>query len=173
MPVLHELRGALWTKARRDIVRAMGEAEHEAIDNPLEERVGYATVVAMMAAADDDVCERERGHLDRLCEALALPESSTTQVLAAAEAADEARVQEAISVLRGSDLRFTLFTDCLLVAYADEQVVPEEEAQLSELADALDIDHRQQEALRRLAAAVSGGKQDEVEQVRDTLRQAR
>lgn len=151
----------------------MVDSEHEAVDSPLRERVGYATVVALMAAADDEVDERERDHLKKLCAALALPESSTAEVLAAAEAADDVRVQEAIGVLRGSDLRFTLFTDCLLVAYADDQVVPEEEAQLSELAEALAIDDKQQQALRKLAAAMSAGKPDDVEGVRDSLREAR
>jgi len=151
----------------------MLKAEHEAADSPLEERVGYATVVALMAAADSEVDERERDHLDTLCEALALPEVATAEVLAAAEAADEVRVQEAISVLRSSDLRFTLFTDCLLVAYADEKVVPEEERQLRELADALDIDDEQQQALRKLAEAMSAGKSDAVEEVRESLRAAR
>lgn len=155
------------------IVRPMMDAEHEAAESPLQERIGYATVVALMAAADDEVDERELDHLDKLCAALALPESSTAEVLAAAEAADDVRVQEAISVLRGSDLRFTLFTDCLLVAYADERVVPQEEAQLSELADALDIDDEQQQALRKLAEAMSAGKSADVDEVVDSLRQAR
>ena len=151
----------------------MIDAEHEAVDSPLEERVGYATVVALMAAADDVVDDRELDHLDKLCAALALPEASTPEVLAAAEAADEVRVQEAISVLRGSDLRFTLFTDCLLVAFADDEVVPEEEAQLSELADALDIDEKQQHALRKLAAVMSGVESSDADEVRESLRLAR
>ena len=53
-----------------DIVAPMIDAEHEAVDSPLEERVGYATVVALMAAADDVVDDRELDHLDKLCAAL-------------------------------------------------------------------------------------------------------
>jgi uncharacterized tellurite resistance protein B-like protein len=150
----------------------MSRLDHEAIDNPLEERIGYATVVALMAAADDEVDERERNHLTKLCDALALPSEATKEVLAAAEAAEGVDVKQAMSVLRGSDLRFTLFTDCLLVAYADEEVVPAEEEQLQELAGALAIDDEQQAALRKLARAMHGGEVDDAEALKASLRAA-
>lgn len=129
----------------------------------------YAKVVAMMAAADAEVDAREIDRLDELCELLKLPAAERSGVLAAAEAAAEVDVARALSVVRGSDLRFTLFTDCLLVAFADEQVVPEEEAQLGELAEALDISRTQQQALRRFVEALSAG-DDEMNVHADELR---
>jgi uncharacterized tellurite resistance protein B-like protein len=153
----------------------MDKDHHEATESPLEERVMYAKVVAMMAAADADVDDRELDRLDELCELLALPAAERSGVLAAAQAAAEVDVASALSVVRGSDLRFTLYTDCLLVAFADQQVVPAEEAQLGELAEALDISTTQQHALRRFVEVLSAGEDEmkaRADEVRLTLTEA-
>lgn len=126
---------------------------HEAADIPLDERVAYASVVAAMAAADTDFAPSERERLEELCEALALPEPETAQVIAAAEQpSDEAALQAVVSLKR-SFLRFTLYADCLMIAYADDEVVPAEEAALTELAGALDIGEEQAKALRAFVEA--------------------
>ena len=129
----------------------MATPAHEAADYSLEERVAYATVVAQMAAADDVLMRSERKQVEKLCDALALQGAEREGVLAAAKEPDPELAAKALESLRATDLRFTLFTDCLLVAMADDDVVVAEEAALERLADELGIDDVQGRALQKYA----------------------
>ncbi len=114
--------------------------EHEARNIPLAERVAYATVVGSMAAADDVVAPAELDKLKSLCKALGLPDGETQKVIVTAESRNGVAAQRAMTRLAQSDLRFTLYTDCLLLAYADETVVKQEREMLQGIAKALQID---------------------------------
>ncbi|MEZ4443382.1 MAG: TerB family tellurite resistance protein [Polyangiaceae bacterium] len=150
----------------------MLDANHEAEDHPLVERASYAAVVASMAAADGDFDDRERARIEELCAALDLPEAETARVLALAMG--EGDLGDALDVLQRSDLRFTLYTDCLLLAHADDELVEQEEARLARIAEVLAISDAQRDALRRFAEALSREppKQPEVEDLRAMLKEA-
>lgn len=118
----------------------MTSHEHEARSIPLAERVAYATVVGSMAAADDVVAPAELSKLKSLCKELGLPEGETQKVVVTAESRNGVAAERAMTSLASSDLRFTLYTDCLMLAYADDKVVEQEREMLRAIAKALDID---------------------------------
>ena len=120
---------------------------------PIEERIAYATVLGSMAAADDVVSKAEIGRLLELCKALKLSESERNAVVATAEARDATAAARALARLQSSDFRFTLYTDCLMVAYADDQLVAAEEHALAEVARALSVSEAQAAALREYVEA--------------------
>jgi uncharacterized tellurite resistance protein B-like protein len=120
---------------------------------PQEERVAYATVVGAMAAADDVVSKEEIARLRELGKTLKLSQSEQNAVIAAVEARDTKAAHRALDRLRSSDFRFTLYTDCLTVAYADDKIVPAEENALSEVAHALGVSDAQAAALREYVEA--------------------
>lgn len=114
--------------------------EHEARKIPIADRVAYATVVGSMAAADDVVAPAELDKLKALCKELGLPEAETQTVIVGAESRNPAVAERAMTGLASSDLRFTLYTDCLLLAYADDAVAKQERRMLQGIAKALHID---------------------------------
>jgi len=132
----------------------MSDAKHPAIDLPMEQRVDYLTVVASMAGADGEVVGEELGKLSEYCIALGLGANEIGRVIAAAQAPDAVRIREVTRRLRTSPLRFTLMTDLLFMAYADDKVVDAEERELNALADALNVTSVQVSALRKYVEAV-------------------
>ncbi len=118
----------------------MTSHEHDARNIPLAERVAYATVVGSMAAADDVVAPAELDRIKSLCKELGLPDGETQKVVVTAESRNGVAAQRAMTRLAASDLRFTLYTDCLLLAYADDTVVKQEREMLQGIAKALRID---------------------------------
>jgi uncharacterized tellurite resistance protein B-like protein len=125
-------------------------------ESPLEDRAAYATIVASMAAADDVLSAVELRKLEELCRALDLPGESSQAVTQSAKTHDAGAVAAALARLCESDLRFTLFADCLRLAYVDDGVLPSEERALREVAAELRIADEQVEALRRTVEAERG-----------------
>jgi uncharacterized tellurite resistance protein B-like protein len=132
----------------------MGHAKHPAIKLPVEERVDYLVVIASMAGADGVVKGEELANLSELCKALDLGAAETGQVLAAAEHVDGDRIRSATHRLRTSELRFTLMTDLLFLAYADGDFDGAEQKEVSGVAVTLGVDAKQLEALKKYVLAV-------------------
>jgi len=128
--------------------------KHAAAKIPLAERSAYATVVASMAAADDVLADAELARLQKLGAELGLDARAEAEMLAAARRRNPSGLAAALEQLQESDLRFTLYTDCLHLAFADEEVVASEERTLAEIASALRLTPAQVEALHDCVAAL-------------------
>jgi uncharacterized tellurite resistance protein B-like protein len=128
---------------------------HEALNLAVSERADYLTVVAAMLAADGVVDPAELAKLRELCKALELPATEMGEVLATADKPSPDRVRSTLTRMKNSDLKFALMTDCIFMAYADGRVVPEEEAEIASVSDALGISARQVASLRKYVEAVN------------------
>lgn len=130
------------------------DEKHKATELPVEQRTEYLLVVASMAAADKKVDPAELAKLRDLCKAFELPPAEMGEVLAAADGPSAERVRAALKRLRDSELKFTLITDCLFMAYADGSIGKEEEAEVRGIADSLGVAEAQVAALRKYVEAV-------------------
>jgi uncharacterized tellurite resistance protein B-like protein len=138
-------------------------AKHPATKLPLSERIDYLVVVASMAAADGEIAGAEYEKLREFCKALELGPAEIGQVMAAVEEPDTVRIREVTGRLRSSQLRFTLMTDLLFMALADEKFVEAERREIRALADALNLTDPQLAALEKYVQAVlKAGKADGV-----------
>ena len=129
-------------------------SEHPAHDLPLRERVDYMVVVAAVAAADGTVVAAELGALRDKCKDLGLGASDIGEVIAAAEQPDSVRVVEIATRLRRSPLRFTLVTDLIFMAYADDKFAASEWTEIVTIAKVLDISEEQVTSLTKYVRAV-------------------
>lgn len=129
-------------------------AKHPATDLSPSERVDYLVVVASMAAADGEVAAAEFEKLREFCRALELGPAEIGQVMAALEGPDTVRIREVTGRLRSSQLRFTLMTDLLFMAYADDKFVEAERREIKALGDALNLTDAQLAALESYVLAV-------------------
>jgi uncharacterized tellurite resistance protein B-like protein len=120
-------------------------------------------VVASMAAADGEITAPEYEKLREFCKALELGPAEIGQVMAAVEEPNAVRIREVTGRLRSSQLRFTLMTDLLFMALADEKFVEAERREIRALADALNLTDPQLAALEKYVQAVlKAGKADGV-----------
>lgn len=126
--------------------------EHPASLGTVQQRVDYASIVASLAAVDEEVTPEELEAIHDLCRFLDLPPHTTRVVQQFAMEPDHIAVREALIRLRDSALRFTLVMDMVSLAYADGRY---------------DLDERRQ--VRGLAAVMLVTEQ-EVEEAEDRVR---
>lgn len=125
------------------------DKRHPALDLDEAERVDYLSVVASMAFADADADERELGRVRDMCKDLELSPEGVDRVISAATNDHDETIDAALDRLSSSDLRYALLIDALDIAYADDEVVESEAAELEALAQRLGISHVQLAQLRR------------------------
>jgi uncharacterized tellurite resistance protein B-like protein len=126
--------------------------KHEARGLPLNERVDYLMIVASMAGADVMLDQHELDRLRELCAELDLPEKETEDILTASHR-PTATIERHIETLKGSDLRFKLLSDCISLAYADDDYGAEEKHEVDGLAVSLGVSAEQLTAIEELVKA--------------------
>jgi uncharacterized tellurite resistance protein B-like protein len=109
-----------------------------------EEKTAYLNAIAAIATADRSASEDELKFLEALAESAELSEPEAKQLqLVAVEPSTEARLQQSLDVLKGSDLRFSLLTDLITFAEADQNYSAPEKQHIEHVAKYLDIDQQQ------------------------------
>jgi uncharacterized tellurite resistance protein B-like protein len=107
------------------------------------EKGAYIGAIASIATADKTASEEELEFLDELADSATLsPEQKETVRRAATELSGE-ELQKCLDVLKGSDLRFSLVTDLIAFAEADQNYTPEEKANIEKIAQYLNINQQQ------------------------------
>ncbi len=119
--------------------------EHPASVGTVQERIDYASIVASLAAVDEDVTPDELEAIHDLCRFLDLPPHTTQVVQQFAMEPDHIAVREALIRLRDSSLRFTLVMDMVSLAYADGRYDLDERRQVRGLAAVMLVTEREVE----------------------------
>lgn len=107
------------------------------------EKAAYLGVIASLATADHEASGEELEYLQALCESADLPEDQTQKVLAAATNDSGSYLQQNLDALRNSELRFSLVTDLITFAKADQNYSEAEKAQVAKIAAHLQVDQKQ------------------------------
>jgi len=74
--------------------------------------------------------------------------------MAAASHPDKARIDEVVVRLKSSELRFTLVTDMIFIAYADNEFADAEKKEIAAIADALGVNEGQVAAVVKYVEGV-------------------
>lgn len=127
----------------------MNNAQHPLSGYPEEEIIDYLSVVAFIASADNDVTDAEVSKLRELCKAVGLGGIGIGKVIAAAEDPTSVNIEEIISRLSESKLKFTLLTDMFFMAFADNIFAPSEEEEIKKVAAKLNINEEQLAAIQK------------------------
>ncbi len=143
-------------------------SKHPACELPEPQRIDYVTAVGSILYADGKVSETELEKLRDLCTALELSPAGVEQVVGAFREADAglspimaavqqpepARVSRIVAGYRDKDLRFTLLTDAITMAYVDGSVDVGESEEIASWAQALEISTAQAVLIGRYVAEV-------------------
>lgn len=131
------------------------------------EKTAYLSAIASLATADREASGAEGQFLQALAQQAGLSGGATQQVLAAAQDASNANIQQYLDVLKGSDLRFSLVTDLISFARADGSYANDEEVMVGKMAAYLGVNQEQKQALETVvdqAAQVPHDPQDPAKQ---------
>jgi uncharacterized tellurite resistance protein B-like protein len=125
------------------------ENPHKARFLSEDRRLDYITVIASVVHADGHVDDVELEVMRLLGEAIDLAPRLMPTVIDAARSPDLRRVESILESFRDDPIRFSLLTDAILVAFADEKLAAGETEQIAEFADALGISTAQAVAIAR------------------------
>ncbi|MFC1849556.1 TerB family tellurite resistance protein [candidate division CSSED10-310 bacterium] len=133
----------------------MEDEKHPLTPFSIPEKKAYLCIVASLASADREVSDDEISNLRKLCKKVGLDARSMGEVLAAAEDPDSAPLQEYLKQMAESELRFTLVTDMLFLAYADEKYSQDEREVVARIALELKVNSEQLSAIENYVQAVT------------------
>ena len=107
------------------------------------EKGAYIAAIASLATADHQASEEEVEYLVALGESAGLSEAQKQLVAKAATEVTGDELKRALEVLKNSDLRFSLMTDLINFAKADQHYSDEERANIQQMAQQLNINQEQ------------------------------
>lgn len=119
------------------------------------EKGAYLTAVASIATADHSASEEEVEHLMALADSAGLSVEQKEAVRKAAIETTPDELRRSIEILRGSELRFSLVTDLISFAKADDHYSEEEKATIEAMAQQLEINKQQYSLLDEFADKTS------------------
>ncbi|MCD4819911.1 MAG: TerB family tellurite resistance protein [Candidatus Cloacimonetes bacterium] len=105
------------------------------------EKASYLSVVAAMMAADGEVCGEELSNLITLCKEVNVTEKTLGKVITIAEKSSPESLIDFLKFLSTSDLRFTLITDIIFMAYADNKITSQERLEVNRIAEYLNVNN--------------------------------
>lgn len=115
------------------------------------EKGAYLGAIASIATADRQASEAELEHLDTLSEAAGLDADQSAMIRRAATELQGDELNRCLDVLKNSDLRFSLVTDCIAFAESDGDYGAEEKARIAQMASYLGVDQKQFSLLDQFA----------------------
>lgn len=120
-----------------------------------QEKGAYFGAIASIATADHSASEEEIEHLMLLADSAALSDEQKEAVRRAAVETSPDELRRCIEILRTSELRFSLVTDLISFAKADNHYSEEEKATIEGIAKQLDINRQQFSLLDEFAEKTS------------------
>lgn len=108
------------------------------------EKGAYLGAIASLATADRSASEEELTYIEALCEGAELSESQTDLIRRAAkEPMADDDLKRCLDVLKDSELRFSLISDLIAFAEADQNYTPEEKQNVEKVAAYLGVNQQQ------------------------------
>lgn len=132
----------------------MKKGKHPLSSYPEKDKTAFLSVIAVIASADNEVSDSEISNLRSVCKELELSPEGIGKVIEAAENPDSVPVKSYIEKLGTSDLRFTLITDMLHLAYADSTFSETEKTKIHTIAQTMGVGADQVNAMERYVKTV-------------------
>jgi uncharacterized tellurite resistance protein B-like protein len=108
-----------------------------------EEKGAYLGAIASLATADRQASEEELEYIGALADSANLSEQQKAAVVQAATSISGEELRRCLDVLKGSELRFSLVTDMIAFAEADQNYSAEEKASVEKIAQYLGVNQQQ------------------------------
>ncbi|MGB8194902.1 MAG: TerB family tellurite resistance protein [Chitinophagaceae bacterium] len=120
------------------------------------EKGAYLGAIASIATADHQASEEELEYLMALAESAGLSDQQKEVVTRAATDLSPDELQRCIEILKNSELRYSLVTDLISFAKADQQYTEDEKANIERIAQQLNINKQQFSLLDEFTEKTAG-----------------
>lgn len=107
------------------------------------EKGAYLGVIASLATADRRASEEEITHLTELCDQAGVSDQQRESVLKAATDLSGEELRKCLDILKTSELRFSLLTDLIALAEADDEYTDDERKNIEQISKYLNVDQKQ------------------------------
>jgi uncharacterized tellurite resistance protein B-like protein len=107
------------------------------------EKGAYLTALASLATADRRASEEELDHLREMAQSAGLSPQQEEFILHSATDISGEDLKKCLDILKTSDLRYSLITDLIALAKADENYTEDEKTNIEKIAKHLDVDGQQ------------------------------
>ena len=108
-----------------------------------QEKGAYLGAVASIATADRQASEEEMQYIAALCNAADISETQKEAVMRAANELSGEELKKCLDILKNSDLKYSLVTDIIAFAKADNNYAAEEQKRVEEISQYLDVNQNQ------------------------------
>jgi uncharacterized tellurite resistance protein B-like protein len=108
-----------------------------------QEKGAYLGAVASIATADRQASEEEMQYIAALCNAADISETQKEAVMRAANELSGEELKKCLDILKNSDLKYSLVTDIIAFAKADNNYVTEEQKRVEEISQYLEVNQNQ------------------------------
>lgn len=108
-----------------------------------QEKGAYLGAVASIATADRQASEDEMQYIAALCDAADISDTQKEAVIRAASELSGDELQKCLDILKNSDLKFSLVTDIIAFAKADQNYSVEEQKQVEQISQYLQVNQNQ------------------------------
>jgi uncharacterized tellurite resistance protein B-like protein len=108
-----------------------------------QEKGAYLGAMASIATADRQASNEELEYIEALCDAADITEPQKAAVIRAANEINGDELKKCLDILKGSDLKYSLVTDIIAFAKADNNYGEAEQQRVKEISAYLDVDQNQ------------------------------
>jgi uncharacterized tellurite resistance protein B-like protein len=108
-----------------------------------QEKGAYLGAVASIATADRQASEEEMQYIAALCNAADISETQKEAVMRAANELSGEELKKCLDILKNSDLKYSLVTDIIAFAKADNNYATEEQKRVEEISQYLEVNQNQ------------------------------
>lgn len=108
-----------------------------------QEKGAYLGAMASIATADRQASEEELQYLTALCDAADISETQKEAVIKAASELNGDELKKCLDILKSSELKYSLITDLIAFAKADNNYGEQEQQRVKEISDYLGVDQNQ------------------------------
>jgi tellurite resistance protein len=110
---------------------------------PDQEKGAYLGAMASIATADRQASDEELQYIAALCDAADISESQKEAVIRAANELNGEELKKCLDILKNSELKYSLVTDIIAFAKADNNYGQEEQQRVHEISQYLGVDQNQ------------------------------
>jgi tellurite resistance protein len=108
-----------------------------------QEKGAYLGAVASIATADREASDEELKYISALCDAADISEEQKEAVLRASNELSGDELKKCLDILKNSDLKYSLVTDIIAFAKADNNYGAEEQKRVEEISEYLGVNQNQ------------------------------
>lgn len=108
-----------------------------------QEKGAYLGAIASIATADRQASEEEMQYIAALCDAADISETQKEAVVRAANELSGEELTKCLDILKSSDLKYSLVTDIIAFAKADNNYAAEEQKRVEEISQYLGVNQNQ------------------------------